>query len=345
MTSQVLTQRIVLKLIKFKWLVLLLGIAGAVLLFFYAKTIEPVYTARATVFPLTAAIENQTASAIGNLLGGAEAPSSFSREASINIVELAESRDTRDAVVLKRLPEFANKSIAQLLIESYNNTKASYTDPIEVPEDSLDLAATGSDLLKASYTAKILKSGILEITFSNTNKKILSPVSYALIDKISQFYIDLKIRKAKSDFDFTVKKIDSLQDILSIYDRRAIVMNNSTMFVPNSKIEYSIPKENLVTAKERVVRQRDAAANNREEALWRLQKARPIIAILDKPTPPFSSKKPSLITYTASGFFIGILLMTLILIAPLFMSYMKVEANKMIFPEPVVNDEPTVSPH
>jgi hypothetical protein len=27
------------------------------------------------------------------------------------------------------------------------------------------------------------------------------------------------------------------------------------------------------------------------------------------------------------------------------MSYMKVEANKMIFPEPEVSEEPTASPH
>ena len=82
----------------------------------------------------------------------------------------------------------------------------------------------------------------------------------------------MKIKKAKRDYDFTRKKVDSLQISLDMYDRQAISMNNSTMFVPNSRIEYSIPKENLVNAKERVMRQRDAAANNRDEALWRLQK-------------------------------------------------------------------------
>ena len=343
MSTNEFIRNIFLKLGKFKWLVMIAGILVAMAMFLYARTIPPVYTAKATVFPLTGTNENQATSAITTLLGGADATKSFSSDASINIVELALSRNTMDAVVLKRLPEFGNKRIAVLLIESYNKSKKLFAEDIEIPTDTLSLKATGGYLFKENYTAKVLKSGILEVTFSNTDKQLLSPVSYALIDKISQFYIDLKIKKAKSDYDFTLKKVDSLQDILNVYDRRAVRMNNTTLFVPNSRIEYSIPKENLVNAKERVMRQRDAAANNMEGALWRLQKATPIIATLDKPEAPFSTLRTSSVMYGLIGFFIGAFIAILIIIAPLIMAYLKVEANKAIFGDDIHLEKQPVS--
>ncbi|HCF63193.1 MAG TPA: hypothetical protein DEU93_02635 [Chitinophagaceae bacterium] len=156
-------------------------------------------------------------------------------------------------------------------------------------------------------------------------------MSYTIIEKISGFYIDLKIRKAKLDFDFTVKKVDSLQEVLNQYDRSAIRMSNTTMFVPGTRIEYQIPKENLVTDKDRVMRQRDASANNREEALWRLQKATPIIATLDKPDPPYEFKKTSKILFGMIGFVMGLFLAALAISAGTIRRYLIHEIKSAIF--------------
>lgn len=332
MTSKELVQRIYLRVVKFKWLIVLAGLMVAAALFFYARLIPPVYTTKATVFPLTGANETSSASsALTTLLGGSDAPKSFSQEASINIVELAQSRNTREAVALRKLPGFGNKTVAELLIDNYNRTKFFYTPAMKTPRDSPSLAAVGSDMLNKNFVAKTAKSGILEIYYSNTDPTLISPIAYAMIEKISQFYIDLKTRKAKRDYDFTLRKIDSLQQVLNIYDRRAINLANTTLFVPRGKIEYSIPKENLINAKERGMRQRDGYANNREEALWRLQKATPIIDILDKPMPPFSVSKPSSMMYAFLGFMLGCFMATAFLIAPLLSRYVETETNKAIF--------------
>ncbi len=344
MNTKEIVRKIFLKLAKYKLAIFFGAIIGAAAMFVYAKSIPPIYTAKATVFPLTASNENPTSSAISTLLGGGDAPKSFSQDASINIVELAQSRNTREAVVLKRLPEFGNKRIAELLINNYNKTKKPQEPEIKMPKDTVALSALAGVMLSKNYTAKILKSGILEVTFSSTDQSILSPVSYALIDKISQFYIDLKIKKAKRDYDFTIKKVDSLQHIIDGFDRRAVRMNNTTLFVPNSKIEYSIPKENLVNAKERVMRLRDASANNREEALWRLQKATPIIATLDKPEPPFDKKGTSAFMYAIIGVVIGSVLIIGSLISPIVIAYVKEEAKNAIFgDDPPIEEVSTVS--
>lgn len=313
----------------------------AALFFLYAKNIKAVYTSRASVFPLTASSDNSaSASALNSILGISDAPKSFSQEASINIVELALSRSTREAVALERVPQLGNRTIAELLVDSYNKNKSFFASSIKMPTEQSSLVALGGDMLKGGLTAKINKNGILEINYSNTNPDLIGPVSYIFIDKISAFYKDLKIKKAKLDYDFTITKIDSLDKVLYSFDRKAIQLSNTTLFVPSERIEYSIPKENLSNQKEWVIRQRDASASNREEALWRLQKVTPIIATLDKPDPPYEVKKPSSVLYGGIGFFVGCIGTVFLLIAGLLYKYGKAETNKAIF-----GDEEIVSHH
>lgn len=343
MTNRELIKNIFLRISRLKFLLLIAGIIMAALLYLYAKRIPPVYSARATVFPLNATPDNSGATnALSSMLGLSETPKSFSQEASINIVELAQSRNTREAVALQRLPEKGNKTIAELLIDNYNKTRSYFAPAIKVPADAAALAATGGNIIKGGFFAKINKNGILEINFSSNDKDLITPVSYVFIDKISEFYKDLKIRKAKLDYDFTLRKIDSLETVLNSYDKRAVHMSKTTLFVSPERIEYQIPKENLVNEKDRVLRQRDASANNREEALWRLQKVTPIIAILDKPDPPYDMSKPSAMIYACIGFFIGILLAAVISISGILYRYAKYEAKKAIF-GPTETVEPNVT--
>jgi hypothetical protein len=331
-TTHELIKKIFFKLSRFKFLVIAAGLIFAALFFLYARRINPVYTTRCSVFPLTASTDNSASTnALSSLLGISDAPKSFSQEASINIVELALSRTVREAVAMERIPEYGNKTIAELLIDNYNKSKSFFATALKKPADTAALAALGGDMLKGGLQAKINKNGILEMTYSNTNKDLLSPIAYKFIDKISEFYKDLKIKKAQLDYDFTIRKIDSLDVVLNAFDKKAIQLSNTTLFVPGEKIEFSIPKENLANQKEWVTRQRDASANNREEALWRLQKVTPIIATLDKPDPPFDVKKTSSVLYGAIGFFLGALLAVFMLVAGLLYRYANHEIQKAIF--------------
>ncbi|MCC6259058.1 MAG: hypothetical protein IT254_12105 [Chitinophagaceae bacterium] len=332
MTTQVLLRKIFLRVGKFKFLIAAFTLAMGLLFFFYGRTRKIMYTASSTVFPLTASSDNSAAStALSNILGISEAPKSFSQEASINIVELALSRNTREAVASEKLPQFGNKSIAELLIETYNNNKAFWEKAVKMPKTEQGLYAVGADILKFQVTAKINKNGVLEINYGNINKDLVSPVSYAFIDKISEFYKELKIKKARLDYEFTLKKIDSLDKVLESFDEKAIALNNTTLFVPSEKIQYSIPKENLASQKQWVANQREASANNREEALWRLQKNTPIIATLDKPDPPFEESKTSSVLLGIVGVVLGFVIITFILIAKTLYQYAKEEVYNMVF--------------
>ncbi len=317
---------------KLKFLILGIGVLAALCCFIYTKTIPKVYSSRATVFPLNASNDNAgAASALTSLLGLSETPKSFIQEASINIVDLALSRNTREAVALELVPALGNKSVAVLVIEEYNKKKPFYKSSIKIPESKEMLAAVGGNLLKDNFFAKINKNGILEINFNTTSEAFVGPVSYIFVDKISEFYKELKIKKAKRDYDFMCEKVDSLELVLATYDKSAIGMSNTTLFVAPDKLQYQLPKQNLSNEKSRVMRQRDMSAENREEALWRLQKETPIIAMLDKPDAPYDTTKPSAILYGAIGFIISIVLLIFILIFIPTYRFIKSEIRASVF--------------
>ena len=336
MTSTVLIRSIFCKLGKYKIVVIGCGIFFALLLFFYARHNRPVYTAKATVFPLSSQSDNSiSTSALNGILGIEGTSKSFSGDAAINIVELTLSRNVRQKAALTRLPQFDNKTITELIADDLNDHAFFWEKTIKMPADTEAIASLGGELLSDDLTAKMSKNGVLEIYFSNSNKKLISPITNVFIDKLSQFYIDLKISKALADYNFTIRKIDSLQDMLTQVDKKAVVLQNTTYFTPGDRLEYGLPKENLSMEKSRILRQRDLSVNNREEATWRLQKATPIISVLDKPTEPFTIVKTSSVIFGIIGFAAGCFICTVFLISGLIYAYAKSEIYKSL-----LGDEP-----
>ncbi len=318
------------QLFKKRRLILLAGLLPAILLFLYAKTKRPQYTSTAIVFPLNATSENSTTSAITTLLGISGESKSYSNDASINIIELALSRNVREKVASSRIPQSGNKTVTELLVQDINAHKSLFGKNSELPSDSAAQAILGGMLLSTAIDARINKNDVLELHFTSTDSAIVKPVTEIFISQISKFYIDLKIQKALADYNFTLKKIDSIEAVLTHLDSKAIGYQNSSYFTPEGKLEYELPKENLSLNKQRVLDQENMAISNREEALWRLQKATPIIEILDKPEEPFDVKQPSAILYAVVGFILGAMITAFLVVRTSMIHYIKNEIKELI---------------
>lgn len=326
-----LLKQLIKRLRKFSWLVVVIATLFGGLFFFMAKQSVVQYTSKSTVFPLSASNTSSTGSAISNLLGLTDAPKSFTEDASINIVELANSRRTREAVATERVAAMNNKTIGELLIEENNRyTGFMQNEKIEMPADSQGRTNVASSLLKFSFTAKINKNGILELSYSNSNQKLVREVSYVYIDKLSQFYIELKKKKAQIDYEFSIKKADSLLNVLNQLDKKAIALDESTFFTNEGLKRYNLPKINLAQDKATVQSQYYYAVNNRESAAYRLQKETPIIEALDKPEPPYEPVKKSKLIYTLIGLILGGLIGMLAVSWKIINQYLGDELNKAI---------------
>ncbi len=332
MTNIELIRQLVKRLKKFSWVILLIAIGFGGFFYYMAKQSILLYTSKATVFPLNSSSDNTVSSStISNILGLSDAPKSFSGEASINILELATSRRTRDAVAMEKIPSLHNKTISELVVEENNNhTGFMQNDRIKTPLDSLHLINVASNLLKINFQAKINKNGILELYFTSSDPDIVREVSYIYIDKLSSFYIDLKKKKAQIDYEFAVKKADSLLKVLNGLDKRAIALDESTFFTNDELKRYNLPKQNLAEDKSTVQSQYYYAVNNREAAAYKLQKETPIIEPLDRPEPPYDTSRKSALLYLMIGFILGSAVGIILFSWKIISRYLGDELNKAI---------------
>ena len=332
MTNIELIKQLIKRLKKFSWLIVIIAAGFGALFYFIAKQGVVVYTSKSTVFPLNSSSDNTiSSSAISNILGLSDAPKSFSGEAAINIVELATSRRTREAVASARIPSMQNKTIATLLIEENNkHTGFMQNEPMNAAMDSNTLINVASNMLRATFSAKINKNGILELYYSNSNPQIVKEVSYVFIDKISEFYVDLKRKKARIDYEFAVKKADSLFNIVNKIDQGLINLDETTFFTNDELKRFSIPKANLLQDKSTVQSQYYYAVNNREAAAYKLQKETPIIEALDRPEGPYDATEKSTKIYMIIGLLLGAVIGVIAVSWKIISNYLGEELNKAI---------------
>jgi uncharacterized protein involved in exopolysaccharide biosynthesis len=331
LTTNQLIINILKRVGKLKFIILIGGILFGYLGFLFAKKSPTIYLAKSSVYPLTSGQDkSSTTNKLTELIGGTTGGKSLSEEANVNIEEVAKSRKTREAVVAEKVAEFDNKLLAEILIDEFNKNAGFFTKKIKKPTSREELIVEGGTVFKDTYIAKFNKQNLLEITYSNRNEKLITPVSNFLVAKISEFYKELKIKKASFDYEFTLKKVDSLQRVLNEIDAKIISMNERSLFIRNNKLKYVIPMENLENEKLQVLAQKNSAVANAEDAHWRLEKVTPIIEILDKAVPPFDITKPSKKIYTIIGFFVGCLFFTFIFVSGLLYKYSKYTITNFI---------------
>jgi hypothetical protein len=332
MNTALLIKSLTRRILIFSWFIAALAIGLGYFFYYIAKQEVGLYQGKATVFPLNATAASPGASGVSGLLGIGDAGGSFSSaDASVNIVELANSRRISEVVANTRVPEMNNKTVAELLIIE-NNKFTGYRQnvKIDMPKDSLGLTNVGVGLLRAKFTVKVSKLGILELSFASPNPDIVRHICYIYIDKLSEFYIELKKKKAQSDFAFAVMKADSLKQVLDDLDAKTIYLDEHTFFTPTERARYSLPQEMLATERSLVKSQYFYAINNREAAAYKLQKETPIMQPLDRPEPPFNYTQKSAMVNAIIGALIGFVLGLLIVSWSIISKIIGSELNKAI---------------
>jgi uncharacterized protein involved in exopolysaccharide biosynthesis len=333
MSSQELTIEFFSRIKRHKIFIICAAVFIAAVLVIYALKTPVTYTSTATIFPLTAGGDNSSASsALSALFSGSDnSNNSFTDEASVNIIELALSRTTRDEVASMKDSSNGNKTIAELLIEDINDHRSFLEPRIEMPANHFSLIATAARILKDGLTATINQNNSFVLTYTGRSTELVRTISYGFIDKISKFYIDLKREKAKRDFEFATGKVDSLRSVMHSKDNQLISIDKRTLFTNTDKMEFKVPTENLITEKQMLRQQYAVAVANQQNAAYKLQKATPVMKVLDYPEPPYDVQKRSPVLYGIIGFLLGFILSTGYFTFRLFTRYAIEEANKAIY--------------
>ncbi len=333
MSPQELTIEFIARIKKHKVFIICAALVFTVILVIFALKTPVTYTSTSTIFPLTAGSDNTSAtSALSALFsGGDNSNNSFTDEASVNIIELALSRTARDEVASMKDSSKGNKTIGELLIEDINDHRSFLEPKIEMPSNHFALVAKAARILKDGLTATINKNNSFVLTYTGRSPELVRTISYGFINKISTFYIDLKREKAKRDFEFATKKVDSLRGVMHSKDNQLIAIDKTTLFTNTDKMEFKVPTENLITEKQMLRQQYAVAVANQQNAAYKLQKATPVMKVLDYPEPPYDVQKRSPIIYGIIGFLLGLILSTGYFTFRLFTRYAIEEANKAIY--------------
>jgi uncharacterized protein involved in exopolysaccharide biosynthesis len=344
MTSQELTIAFFHRVKKNQYLIVCGALICAAVFVVYALKTPMTYTSTATIFPLTASSDNSSASsALSALFSGGDNAKAFTDDASVNIVELALSRTTREAVAAIRDSSHGNKTIAELLITDINNHRSFLEPEIRMPSGEEAMITKAVQIMKDGLSASINKNNSFVLTYTGRSPELVRMISYGFINKISVFYIDLKREKSKRDFEFATNKVDSLKHIMNAKDNQLIAIDKRTLFTNTSKMEFRVPTENLITDKQMLRQLYAVAVANQQNAAYKLQKATPVIKVLDYPDPPYDVQNKSPLIYGIIGLFVGLILSTGYSSIRLLVKYVREEASKAIYGEKNENASGTVA--
>lgn len=333
MTSQQLTIGLFNRIKKRKFIIVLTALFFAAILAIYALKTPVTYTSVSTIFPLTAGNDNSAATTtLSALFNGGDNSKGFD-DASVNIIELALSRSAREEVAAMRDSSKGNKMIAELLINDINNHRSFLESEINVPGTEAGLISKAAKILNNGLSATINKNNSFVLTYTGRSPELVRTISYGFINKISTFYIDLKREKAKRDFDFASSKVDSLRSVMHSKDKQIIAIDKRTLFTNTDKMEFRVPTENLITDKQMLRQQYAVAVANQQNAAYKLQKATPVIKVLDRPEPPYDVQKRSPLIYGIIGCFIGLIISIGYFSIRLLTKYALAEAHKAIYGE------------
>lgn len=326
----------ILSLIKKKWLLLVSGgIFFSLILIIYALTSPPTYTSNSIIFPLSAG-NNTTSnrSAISALITGGDIGKGFTNDNSVNIVELAQSRTIRQEVARTVIPEKQNRTIAQLVLEAYNNHRGILEKKIDLKPDDPALINWAISIFSLNLDAQITRTNSFQLRYTGRTAEIVKLVSYEFIDKISRFYIELKREKAKKDYEFATSTVDSLKIQIAGKDNRLIRMDDRTMFTNTSRLQYRVPAENVLAEKNLLQGLYTNAITSQQNAAYTLQQATPIIKVLDNPDPPYKVLKKSPLVFGFIGLFAGLFIILSLLVSPILFRYARSEFYRTLYKVP-----------
>ena len=224
-----------------------------------------------------------------------------------------------------------NKMIAELLIDDINNHRGLFEEKAKMPPNQYALITWAGEILKDGLTATVNKNNMLVLSYTGRSPELVRTISYGFINKISMFYIQLKQEKARRDFEFATSKVDSLRSVMNSKDNQLIEIDKRTLFTNTNKLEFRVPTENLIADKQMIRQQYAQAVANQQNAAYKLQKATPLIKVLDRPEPPYDFEHKSAVLYGIIGLFAGLILTSLFFVSGIILKFMKSEFNKAIF--------------
>jgi len=312
--------------------ILLAGLLGASLGFAYAYMKTPSYTAS-----LTFALEDEKSGGLGGALGLA---GQFGLDLSNggggifaggNLSELFKSRAMVQEALLRPVKiKGATVSLAEMYIqdnewrEAWGKKKikglnffhSSDVNGFSRQQDSvMELIYKNISKNSLAISQKDKKISIISLDVTSGNEVFSKTFAEALVDVVSDFYIDTKSKKARINMTILQRQLDSIRGELNGSISGVAIANDRTFSLNpalNVKRVPSVRKQVDVQANTAILTE---LVKQTELAKVTLRKETPLIQVIDKPIYPLKKERlGKLKALVAGGFVAGFLTVMLLII-------------------------------
>jgi uncharacterized protein involved in exopolysaccharide biosynthesis len=232
-----------------------------------------------------------------------------------NLIELMKSRMVVEKTLLKMVDYNGKKiALADLFIEykglrekwEENKSLATISFTNDWQREKFDIVKDSifglfyndiiKETLKVSQPDK--KISIIVVDVKSHNEKFSKFFAEMLVEVVSDFYVEIKSKKAKSNFEILQHQTDSVRNELNAAISGVAVAGDNTFNLNpalNVKRVPSIRRQVDVQTNSAILTQ---LIQNLELAKVTLRKETPLIQVIDKPILPLKKVKPSVLTST-----------------------------------------------
>ncbi len=312
-----------------KWKVLLLlGILGASIGFFYAKTKKTIYTAT-TTFVLDAGGESGglgqyagIASVLGVDIGGSGNGNIFQGD---NLIELYRSRKMIQAALLAK----SNNDSSKLILDYYfelnktrekwkkqspdllninfiDNNRSQYKRQKDSILQNLIIDINKSNL----FVGKLDKNAsIFKVDVKSQHEVFSKEFNEELVKEVNDFYIQTKTKKSLNNIAILQDKTDSVKNVMNgDIVRVASIADATPNLNPTRQAQRMVPTQKSQFSAETNKAILSQLIQNLELSKMTLMKEAPLIQKLDEPLYPLETENASKIMFTGMGGFIFVFL-------------------------------------
>lgn len=321
-----------LKSIKKRWyLHLLLPLIFSAIFLKMALGTKVVYTATTTFLPTSDSPSSGVGSSISMLLGSVGGGGGGGGEGGY-FIPLMMSKSISEQVVEDTIEWQGKKRLlADVIIE--NEPPLSFSTRMKVtiiktliaifkPKPKLEAAGASDNGVNRSNIilgAKIAREksevitgqdpenmGVIFFSYTDFNPALIKIVADRYIKVITNYYKSQKTEKSRRNYEFYVRRTDSVKYVLDRNLRKGAKIEDEEKFkifaqdvIPSREIEGQTELLNQMYAQ--LVSLREAALND-------LMQETPVVQILDKPEMPFKEVKPDYFVYLMGGLILGFML-------------------------------------
>lgn len=217
--------------------------------------------------------------------------------------EVLKSRKLSEAVVNDSIILGKEKIfLPDVVIEKYpKNIFTFFKSPSELSKEKKIIRA--GQYIKKGLVIEKVESGFLNMNFSFNDQELTEILSKRYIEHLSKYYTNQKTEKAQINLDFFKERAAFVKRQL---DSTAI---NYALFQDrNKRLRFArqmIRAKEMETKLDYLGEMYKTLVTNREQAASQLQRATPIIQVLDEPTPPFKVSRKLFPIFFILGLLLG----------------------------------------